>query len=145
MLKVRVLDIELAVAFDRFRFDVLCISGCTRIVTRQDGGLPRGWAAVNSVRFIVKRLTGFIVDPLGACWLDQDRCVQTHLLVRRWTVVVMGKDDSESTINALYIHDRVSEPALHSTSGTDPLAFTGVIHVAKERVKCRVTKVTGLR
>ncbi|MNX53456.1 hypothetical protein D3C86_841520 [compost metagenome] len=90
-------------------------------VTGGDHRLPRGRPAVLP-RAAVQRLAGFGVEPSGTGRFSQYGGVQTNLLVSRWAEVVVGEDGAQATVDAIGVHHRVDEPALHGRPRAHPIS-----------------------
>ena len=141
MLEVGVLEVELAVRV------VLAV---TVQVTRLDGGLPRGRAAVVAAatgqlvarrlaygggrewrhagwRIAAQQVAGLAVLPGRIRGLDQHRGVQADLLEGGRTVVVVGEDDAQAAIHVLSVQQRVGKPALQRDARALPVDGTGAL------------------
>ena len=108
--KILRFEIELAIAV--IRSIIVDVAG-------QNDGLPGGRPAIVPG---VHLLTSFIVQPLGARWIDQQGCIEPDLLVRTRSKVVVGKGNPQTPVDALHIVQRVNEPALNIGSGTEILS-----------------------
>src|SRR6185369_6399553 len=97
-LEISKLKHELAVTVRRVCLDDVC--------------LPAGRAAI---RTCTHRDARFRVPPDRTGWLDHETGIETGLLVRRWSKVIVGENGPERTIYAVVVERIVGKPALHGS------------------------------
>src|ERR1022692_284489 len=98
---------ELAITFVLFRF------------SKFDIGLPRSGA---SVRPREQRLGCFFgLEPAGMLGLGQQPGIQTYVLMRRWTEVVVSEDGSQCAVLTGIVFHWIRVPALDRSLSAVPL------------------------
>ena len=121
MRKVLGLEIELAVG----------VVGAVAIeVSGQDHGLPGCRAAIGAR---VHLLAGFVMLPDGTRRVHEQRGVETNLLVRRRTEVVVGEGHTQAAVKALCIMERVHKPALDHRPCTEVFAIRTCAEIGVRR------------